>query len=103
MLNRSSPSASAAQFEVATTPAANSVRNVKSKSGTKVRLLAPLGFRGSCQSHHGISSHLLHCGGRHRANTCWRLAWRVAVLSCRNALAREPVVLRPTGLVLFSG
>src|SRR5215470_9800231 len=39
------------RFEVPTPPAANSVRNFKSKSGTRtIELLVPLCFRSSCQS-----------------------------------------------------
>src|SRR5258708_40058515 len=39
------------RFEVPTPPTANSVRNFKSKSGTRIiELLVPLCFRSSCQS-----------------------------------------------------
>src|SRR5260221_5507690 len=39
------------RFEVPTLPAANSIRNFKSKSGTRIiELLVPLCFRSSCQS-----------------------------------------------------
>src|SRR6266571_8380112 len=39
------------RFEVPTPPAANSVRNFKLKSGTRIiELLVPLCFRSSCQS-----------------------------------------------------
>src|SRR5262249_51274685 len=39
------------RFEFLTPPAANSVRNFKSKSGTRtIELLVPLCFRSSCQS-----------------------------------------------------
>src|SRR5207249_7167527 len=39
------------RFEVPTPPATNSVRNFKSKSGTRIiELLVPLYFRSSCQS-----------------------------------------------------
>src|SRR5262245_12356240 len=41
----------AQQFEVPAPPAANAVRNFKSKSGTRIiELLVPLCFRSSCQS-----------------------------------------------------